>query len=319
MHEEIAKENESQSALMEYNGPMTELSEQEVSNAIQGAATLMRDVEATLRAIDRNEAEEIADVALTVAQIFLASLQSFISTITPEDLLLHSQQQYVSSTSSTTAIEIIDQDFTSQSSSPSVNQTKDEKNHQSKQMKSNNNNNKKKKKRSDRIKVIWPPLGPAVASTFHWGKDAAMKQPLLAVALGMTLWPAAAVTTLIGCPIVLMDGLVQNMYKNLEETPVIVGIERSAAQLYHTTRLLFISGKLIGRQSLRILSKQVERHGGVGNIAQHVSGFAVERITHPVETIEMAWNTVAWGASSLSQFWDQWNDHERHPAVQDLQ
>lgn len=282
---------------------MTELSENDVSKAIHAAASLLKDVEGTLRAIEQEEAEELADVALTVAQIFIASLQSFVSTVTPEDLLLRQNH----STENSLTIEMIDDEGTSPPSISSGKNTDDRKQRPN------------KKRRKDRLKVIWPPLGPAVASSLQWGNDAARDRPLLAVALGMALWPAAAVTALIGCPLVLADGFVQSMYTNFEDAPLMVGLERGAAQLYHTTRLMHISSKLVRRQALRILSKQVEHHGGVGKIIQNVGGFAIDRVTHPVESVEMVWNSVAWGADSLCKLWNEFNDHERNLAVQDLQ
>ena len=58
----------------------------DMMHAIQAAAGLLRDVEATLRAIEQDEADEIADVALTVAHLFLASLQSVHASLTPRRL-----------------------------------------------------------------------------------------------------------------------------------------------------------------------------------------------------------------------------------------
>ncbi len=281
---------------------MSEVTESDITKAIHAAASLLKDVEGTLRAIERDEAEELADVALTVAQIFIASLQSFVSTVTPADLMMRQPIE------GSPTIEFLDETDASPSSPSS-----DQKIHDRKQQA------KKTKRRKDRMKVLWPPLGPAVASTLQWGTDAAKDRPLLAVALGMTLWPVAAMTALIGCPIILVDGLVQHVYSNFEDAPLMVGLERGVAQLYHTTRLMHISNKLLRRQAHRLLSRQLERHGGVGNIIQNVGGFALDRITHPVETVEMAWNSLLWGADSLVNLWNELNDHERQPAVQDLQ
>ncbi|GAX19081.1 hypothetical protein FisN_3Lh015 [Fistulifera solaris] len=281
---------------------MSEVTESDITKAIHAAASLLKDVEGTLRAIERDEAEELADVALTVAQIFIASLQSFVSTVTPADLMMRQPIE------GSQTIEFLDQTDNSPSST-----SYDQKTHDGKEQK------RQTKKRKDRMKVLWPPLGPAVASTLQWGTDVAKDRPLLAVALGMTLWPVAAMTALIGCPIILADGFVQHMYSNFENAPLMVGLERGVAQLYHTTRLIHISNKILRRQAHRLLSRQLERHGGVGKIIQNVGGFTLDRVTHPVETVEMAWNSVVWGADSLVKLWNELNDHERHLAVQDLQ
>jgi hypothetical protein len=280
---------------------LSNMSEDDVMNVIQVAADLLRDVEETLRAIDQDEADEIADVALTVAHLFVASLQSIHSTVSPEDLL--PQQQ---SRSATMTIEILSDEGEEDDPKTRTSSTSTAK-------------NQKKKKKSDRLRVLWPPLGPAVAAAFDWGKDVATKQPLLAVALGITLWPVATLTAFVGAPLVVADGFVQDLYNNFEDAPIIHGIERTAAQLYQSGRLTFICGKLVGRQSLRVIGRQVKRHGGVGRIAQNVGDVTVDRITHPIETIGMAWNSLAWGAEALRDALGNFNDQERDAAVQKLQ
>jgi len=187
---------------------LSALSEEEVMTAIQAAGTLLRDVEATLRAIDTDEAEEIADVALTVAHLFVASLQSLHATVTPEDLTQATSTSRCRSGGVT--VEMLDEESGSG----------DELN-QGKQMPSSWAASKPKgpkRKRIDRLRVLWPPLGPAVASACDWGKDTASQQPLLAVALGMTMWPVAVITAFVGTPLVLADGFLQDMYSNFEDT-----------------------------------------------------------------------------------------------------
>ena len=175
------------------------------------------------------------------------------------------------------------------------------------------------KERVDRLRVLWPPLGPAVASACHWGKEAASQQPLLAVALGITLWPTAVITAVIGAPLVIADGFAQDLYNNFQDTPVIHGVERSAAQLYHSGRLTLLCGKLVGRQSLRLLSRQVKRHGGVGQIAHDVKNMALDRMVHPVETAGMAWDAVVFGAGALRDAFAHFQDKERQATAQELQ
>jgi hypothetical protein len=63
------------------------LSQQDFLNVLDGATTLMRHVESAFREVGQEDADEIADVTLTLAQLFLISLQSLHATLTPESLL----------------------------------------------------------------------------------------------------------------------------------------------------------------------------------------------------------------------------------------
>lgn len=278
---------------------LANLTPDQVEAAIHAAGDLLRDVEFTLRAIDRDEAEELADVALTVAHLFIASLQSLHATITPEDLTSQRSLQPSSK------IEMIDEepdDF-----------------EPANKYAAKRSPTSKSGLRMDRVRVLWPPLGPAVAEACDWGTKTAQHKPLLAVALGLALWPAAVVTTMIGAPLVLADGLIQDVYNNFQDAPLITGMERTAAQLYHTGRLSLLTGKLVGRQTLRVASRQVERHGGVEKIVGDLAHLAVDRVTHPVETIGMAWNGMAWGLAKAKEAWDNLNDDESNATTQRLQ
>lgn len=285
----------------------SQLSEDDMMNALSVAKSLLKDVEATLRAIDQDEADEIADVALTVARLFIGSMQSIHSTISPHDLTGTINSR---SLESSDRIEILDDDYN--------NGAGDNESSAAEKSKSS-----AKKKRLDHLRVLWPPLGPVVASACNWGKEAAAKQPFLAVALGLTLWPAAAITTMIGGPLVLADGFAQDLYNNFQDGPIIQGIERSAAQLYHTGRLNILVCKLVGRQTFRVASRQVKRRGGVGKIAQDVGGMAVHHATHPIETVEMAWGGISWGVGILrdtvEHLTEHLDDQEREETVQSLQ
>jgi hypothetical protein len=288
----------------------SQLSEDDMMNALSVAKSLLKDVEATLRAIDQDEADEIADVALTVARLFIASMHSIHSTISPHDLT-GAPNVNSRSLESSDRIEILDDDYNTAADTESSAKAKSK------------SKSSAKKKRLDHLRVLWPPLGPGVASACNWGKEAAAKQPFLAVALGLTLWPAAVITTMVGGPLVLADGFAQDFYNNFQDGPIIQGIERSAAQLYHTGRLNILVCKLVGRQTFRVASRQVKRRGGVGKIAQDLGGMAVDRVTHPIETVEMAWGGISWGAGILRDTVEQMTEHltdqEREETVQSLQ
>jgi hypothetical protein len=282
------------------------LSEDHVMNAIHAAATLLRDVEDTLRAIDRNEAEEIADVALTVAHLFVASLQSVHATITPENLTERVQQlQQAPRTNTGPRIELLDSDEDDETpiSCPQSPET----------------SKPALISRNARLRVLWPPLGPMVAEKMKWGKESASQKPILAVALGLTLWPWAIVAAFTTAPLVIVDGFIQEAYGNFQDGPVIQGVERTAAQLYQTGRLSFLCSKLMIRQTLRVASRQVKRYGGLGQTAHNIGDWAMERITHPMETAEMVWGGISWGVGFVAATWSQFHDSEQDETVQRLQ
>ena len=123
-----------------------------------------------------------------------------------------------------------------------------------------------------------------------WTKDEVGKHPILAVALGLTLWPVAVTTAVVGASAVLVDGAVQDLYNHFSDGPLVSNLEQGLAQLYQTGRLTYVTGKLVTRQTVRVVSRQIERQGGVGPVLDHVKDNVVDRILHPVETVGMVWD-----------------------------
>jgi hypothetical protein len=288
--------------------------ESQLVQVIAAAGSFLRDVEETLRAVEQSEAQELADVALTVAKIFVTSLQSMHAQLRPRDLLLAANSggsgAGAAGGSSTVRIELLDDDDDDderEKAATTRNQQPAENNQQ------NGKHLQRRRQMNDRLRVLWPPLGPAVSKALDWGKEAALAQPLLlSIALAMILWPAAATTAIIGTPLVLADGFLQDMYAHFQDGPLVVGLERGAAQLFHTGRLALVTGKVVGRHSLRVLQRQVDRNGGVGQIVAGVAGMAVDRITHPVETI-------GWSVDQIKRLLQHFTDQEREETVQVLQ
>lgn len=301
------------SSLESQDTPMNELAsmkESDFMDALQAAAGFLRDVEASLRSIDEDTAEELADAGLTVARLFIVSLQSIHSTITPEDIL---EQTKPRNTGPQMEIEFLDEEDRNQQTTQSTNQPAQKDERQQRKDKS------RRRKRSDRLKVLWPPLGPQVRNCLEWLKVEAAKRPVLSVALGCVLWPTAVVTAFVGVPVVIADGFLQDFYKNFQDTPPIVGLERGAAHLYHTARLAILSGKLVGRQSLFVAKRQIERHGGMEKIAQNILGAAVDRIIHPVESFHMVCDGIGWTVDQVRRTLEDLHDEERSERVQELQ
>lgn len=311
---------------------LSSMSQDDVVTAIQAAGTLLRDVEATLRAIDQDEADEIADVALTVAHLFVASLQSVQQSLTPDDLLLTAASTATTTTTpgnnnrsaTTPQIEILPDDDDEEDEEDGGDEQSGladaAKRKKKEAVSASTRCSSSKRRRSvDRVRVLWPPLGLAVGDALHWGKDTAQQKPILAVALGITLWPAAVMTAVVCLPVVVMDGIAQDWYNHSQDTPIVECLERSAANIYQTGRLSLLCGKLMGKQTLRVVSRQVQRRGGVEKIARDVGSMALDRVTHPVETISMAWNGLAWSFNMARQAYDNISDQERDDTTLNLQ
>jgi hypothetical protein len=177
-----------------------------------------------------------------------------------------------------------------------------------------------RRKPSQRVRVLWPPIGPSVDAAVGWTKEEATKRPLLAVALGLTLWPVAISTAILGGTARMADGVLQDAYKHFQEGPLITNLERGAASMYQAGKLTFITGKLAGKQTLRVVQKQIDRQGGFGPILENVGHMAVERLTHPVETAGMIFNGINWGIARVKDTVDQIVAiHQEGSVAQDLQ
>lgn len=281
---------------------MAAISEAEMADAVTSAQSILVDVVETLRSVGDDEAEEIAEVGLTVARMFIWSLQSIQHNVslqlmagTEEERKFAEQKKRRDRASDSDGLQIelldgddesdddandADVDDTPASSVPPKRPTAPT-------------------SRDRRMRVLWPPLGPAVASAASWGADAASNNPILSVALGLALWPAAIVAAFIGAPLVAVDHAVQSTYDANKNSSVVETAERGAANLYQVGKLYYLCGKLVVKQSIRVGGRQIERRGGLGAVACDVGGFAIDRALHPIETASWAWNSVKWGAGTL--------------------
>lgn len=271
--------------MMDY--PQRGPTEDDFFRAIQGASTVLRDVEAAFREVSETDAEDIADAALGLARLFLISLRHAHETLSPDDLINASAASNKQE-ASTVTIEVIDDS----GAGASGNRGRDLSSDQA---------TTGRRSRSQRLRVLWPRLGPEVSRFLDWGKDAATKRPILAVALGLTLWPAAIVTAALGGSLVLADQALQDVYQKYQEGPIISTLEQGAAQVYQASKLSFLLSTVVCKQTLRVVERQVRRHGGVEQIAHQVKDAAIDRVTHPLETIGMAWNGIAWGVTAASE------------------
>jgi hypothetical protein len=57
----------------------------------------------------------------------------------------------------------------------------------------------------------------------------------------------------------LVKNLAQDMHQHFQDGPMLSNIEQGATQLYQVVGCLsFVCGKLVGKQMLQVVSKQVE-------------------------------------------------------------
>jgi hypothetical protein len=230
--------------------------EDEMIQAMGVAAELLRDVEAALRAISQEEADEIAQVGLIVAHLFVASLQHMHSQIHTTQLPKSNNTRYQESPN----MELVEEEEET--------------------TREHSSSTPKNWKQTNRIRCLWPPIGPEVAKALRWSKDELDKQHwLLTVALGITLWPVAVMGTLVGTPAIITDHCIQTLYQHFQNGPILTAAEMAAAQLYQTSRLCWITGKAMARPTLRVATRQLQRHG------PDIQEWIIHRITHPVQTI----------------------------------
>jgi hypothetical protein len=245
------------------------LSENELITAIDAAQSILFDIEDSLRNISEEDAEEIADVGLTVAKMFLWSLQSIHSQVSPNLL----KGRVNSHCHSLGIVEVLDEESEDDSNAQTVRETSS---HQ------------------QRFRCLWPPIGPAVASMASWTKDEALKRPILSIALAMTLWPSALIGAFIGAPIIAADWCIQSGYEKFKKTSIIETAEVSASNLIQVGRFYFLCSKLMVKQSVRVGKRQIERRGGIEQVARDIGDWTLDRVLHPVSTAGMIWDGAKW-------------------------
>lgn len=301
------------------------LNQNDVIVALAGAATLLRDVEAAFRDVGKDEAEEISDVALTLARLFLISLQNIHSTLTPHDVLpenfattFSSGKDLDGSLRSSVLIEELPYDEDGKYSEQSLSISNENGDNEEPVETTTTTQNARRLsvlKRRRRLRVLWPRLGPHVETAMEWTKEGATKRPLLAAAIGLTLWPVAITTAVIGGGVVLADGMVQDAYDHFQKAPLIDSLEQGAAQAYQACRLALVTGKLVAKQSFRVASRQIERQGGLGHVLDSIGSMALNRLTHPIETVGMVWDGLNWGVGAAKENIDMILAHRQEEQV----
>jgi len=250
---------------------MSQLSQEEVVEALHGAESILSDVEVALRSIGKNDAEELAHTSLIVARIFVLSLQSIHKSF--------SRNQFENRNNAHSSAVIIEE--LSEETPSSYKSTLLE--------------------RSSRTRMLWPPIGPAVKEALQWTSSTAQQHPILAIAVGLTLWPVAVLPSLLAPPLLCIDHMFQSSYNHFSNHSLIEKGEEGMYNLCQIGQFYLIVSKLALRQSQIITQRQIQRRGGLDQIAKDTSGFILQRIQHPIETVGMAVDGVGKGMGALLQ------------------
>jgi len=342
-HEAMVSTNEATSLLASFtNSESTSSlqSHEEFISTLSTTHTLLLDMAAALRAITQQEAQELGEVALEVARMFVWSLgmvhSNMVQTTLSNDLRsmdLNERPQREESTQK--AVGGTKQNRVTWVSEPSSNrelgpvveilgeeEKRDEHVFNHPGSPTNNaaqlrytpklspipssppkdltpispTNMGNMHKLQGRVRVLWPPLLPAVTEAGKHVASNAMEHPIPAIAIGLTCGPAAIATAAFaGPPLLVADWAIQSSYNALSEhTPVIENVEKGAANAMQVAHLAILCSKLVVKQGIAVGERQIERRGGVGKVCSDVAGGAVDMALHPVETACKAWDGLFW-------------------------
>lgn len=263
------------------------MTESDIAGALGAAVVLLRDVESALRAVEPDEAQDLADTALTVAHLFLATLQHVHSQLTPENLIENANSS--GATSSGRSLQ----------ESPNI-VTITEDGEEAVDRNRGSEPSVSKYQTPQRMRCLWPPIGPAAGTALQWTQEEVKKQHwLLTTALGITLWPVWTTTAVLGSTAVLVDHVLQTTYQHLEHTAIIGSAEVAAAYAYQTSKLALLTAKAVARPTLRVAKRQLRRHG------PGVQEWTVHRLQHPVETVDEAARGAWWCAIQVADLVSQ--------------
>ena len=290
-------------------------SHEELLTTISAAHTILLDMATALRAITQEEAQELGEVALDVATMFIWSLRMVYSNMM--HIAVSSEQEGYSQKASGTKQVTWGNGKSSSNLVPLVEILGEE------EKKDEHYNPEDTPTQSERytpqlptipssptrvshiipakVRVLWPPLIPAVTEASKHCVYTAKEHPLAATAIALTCGPAAITTALIaGPPLLIADWAIQSSYEALSHhSPVVDNLEKGAASALQVARLTVLCTKLVVKQSLRVGERQIKRRGGVGKVCEDVVGGAVDMATHPLDTAGKAWGGLFWVGGAL--------------------
>lgn len=248
-----------------YQQSFANITEDDMVENLNTASTVLLDVEGALNSISDDEAEELAEVSITVAQIFLVMFKSLVGSINPQDLVGDDNDD------GDVDFEELDGEGKALSSS------EERRCARSRQMMMKKN----------RIRLIWPALGPKVMAAGRWTKnDALVKRPILTIAVGMAAMPSLVLGAFFAMPILTADYALQRGYEACDGE-VLDKAEVGFANVAEVGKLYWLTGKIVAKQGLRVGRRQLDRRGGVGGVVKSVASSVVSCAADPVGTTKV--------------------------------
>jgi hypothetical protein len=248
---------------------------------------LLSDIESALRAVEPDEANDIADAAITVGHLLIAAMQQIHSQFTPTILSLSSND---GGSTMMQSKELYDYDNSKGillNESPNIIQLPDDDNddHSEKYYATTTTTAlipPYKSYTPQRVRCLWSPLQPTIQSMMDWTQcEVIQKQPwYITTPIVVTCWPILTMTAMFGGAVLVSDHVLQSIYTKIEHHPIIVTSEISFASLIQSTKLTFLTCKAICKPTIRVMKRQIQRH------TPTVQESIVYHIHHPIETIK---------------------------------
>jgi hypothetical protein len=296
--------------------------------ATQTIIGLLRDIEVALRAVEPDEANDLADAAITVGHLFLTSIEqvhsqmaqpstqsyvvdvgdrgnnenenfAFVSNLRRD--ANHTRKSSVSLRESPNITQIPDDDDDDDNKdfmypgakTPSVIQQHSHQHYS-----------------SQRIRCLWPSLQPIADDVIGWTRDVVQEQPWFVTAtVGITCWPVLTTSAVIGGGVVVTDRILQHLYHRYEQHPIIITSEVAAASMYQTCKLAFLTTKVVARPTIRVVHRQLQRHTPI------VQDWLVYHMHHPVETVQETATGIGWCCHQVigmvGNVWQEWQQNHQ--------
>ena len=264
---------------------------------------LLHDMEQALRSVDEEDANDLADAAITVGHLLVAALQQVHSQFVPPPVAT-SDPRY-STTQRSYRTRRLEE-------SPNITRLDDDDNETTDDTDTHNSSTVKPSSSSStgtmvppyqpykpkRARCLWPPLQPVAQNIFQYTQTEVLpKQPIYITApILLTCWPLLVTSTIIGSGMVVTDNVLQHVYDQIQDHPIIVTSEVTMASFLQTIKLGYLTTKAVAKPTLRVVKKQIQRH------APHVQESVVYHIQHPLETIHATMTTALWCGQQVVQY-----------------
>jgi hypothetical protein len=312
--------------------------------AMGQVATLLRDVEFSLRSMDADDASDLADTALIVAQLGLAALHNIHSQLVhycwqqeQEDNNDRKESPFGRTSRNSTGAKFSSSEW---QGSPNIVLLSDDDDDIAPRLSRRGIDEEpipespptmnSRSRSPQRMRCLWPPLKPEAFKILQWSRDELQKHHWMwTAALGLTFWPVWTTTAVIGSSALVVDAVLQRLYRQWEDTAFVSSAEYAATSVFLSAKLTLLSAKAIVKPTLRVARRQLQRHGPA------MQEWTRHKIAHPVETLCEATQGAAWCLQQVcgmvAHKWQEWQPEighqpresvsihsERHQSAQEL-